>query len=101
MAEQRYRTTLPARFAASSFRASGEIENVGHQGLFVGTASIPPTGETVTLEFTGPDGGRIRVAGIVWWTTVDRTVPGQTPGFGVRLLDSPPRYVRFVDRLAS
>ena len=101
MQQHRVDTSLPARFVAGPLRAQGRVKNVGRGGLFVGTASIPEQGDAVTLVFEGPDGGRIRARGLVWWTTAES--PGQSgaQGFGVRLLEADPSYEAMVERLRS
>ena len=101
MAEKRFATAIQAQFAAGPMRAKGEIQNVGHGGLFLGTRSIPEQGDLVEVEFAAPGGDRICVSGIVWWTSPDRTLRGRPAGFGVCLLDSDDPYMRFVDAIAN
>jgi Tfp pilus assembly protein PilZ len=100
MADERIQTALQTRFEAGPVRASGEIGNVGPGGLFVGTPSIPETGEKVELCFEEPGGQRVDVAGVVWWTTDCQEVPGgQPPGFGVRLVNAGETYRELLRRL--
>jgi len=101
MAQARFRTLLRAAFRAGPVTAQGQIQNVGHGGLFVGTASLPNEGETVALDFQAPDGQRIRLTGIVWWTRANGKIDGRAAGFGVRLLDPGESYQSFIERLAS
>jgi len=101
MEHGRIQTALDAWFEAGATKAQGEIENVGRGGLFVGTAAIPEEGELVTIEFSAPDGERIRVTGIVWWTTQDRLANGQAPGFGVRLVDENASFEGLLDQLSG
>jgi Tfp pilus assembly protein PilZ len=101
MAQARFRTLLRAAFRAGPVTAQGQIQNVGHGGLFVGTASLPNEGESVALDFQAPDGQRIRLTGIVWWTRANGKIDGRAAGFGVRLLDPGESYQSFIERLAS
>ena len=100
MADERIQTALQTRFEAGPVKASGEIGNVGQGGLFVGTPSIPETGEKVELCFEEPGGQRVDVAGVVWWTTDCQEVPGgQPPGFGVRLVNAGETYRELLRQL--
>ncbi|MDJ0852898.1 MAG: PilZ domain-containing protein [Myxococcota bacterium] len=101
MQQDRIDTSLPARFVAGPLRAQGRVKNVGRGGLFVGTASIPEQGDSVTLVFEAPDGARIRARGLVWWTTLDSPGESAAQGFGVRLLEADSSYQSLVERLAS
>jgi hypothetical protein len=101
MAEKRFSTAIQAKFEAGSMRAKGEIQNVGHGGLFLCTRSIPEQGDLVEVEFAAPGGERIRVSGLVWWTSLDRALRGKLSGFGVRLLDAEDPYTGFVDAIAN
>jgi hypothetical protein len=100
MADERFQTSLQTRFEAGPVTASGEIENVGQGGLFVGTPSIPETGDKVELRFQEPGGQQVEVAGVVWWTTDCQKVPGGQPsGFGVRLVNAGEAYRELLRRL--
>jgi Tfp pilus assembly protein PilZ len=101
MAEKRFPTAIQAQFEVGPLTAKGEIQNVAHGGLFLGTRTIPEQGDLVEVEFAAPSGDRIRVSGIVWWTSPDRTLRGQLSGFGVRLLDDDDPYTRFVDAFVN
>jgi Tfp pilus assembly protein PilZ len=101
MAEKRFPTAIQAQFESGPLTAKGEIQNVGHGGLFLGTRTIPEQGDLVEIEFAAPSGDRIRVSGIVWWTSPDRTPRGQLSGFGVCLLDADDPYTRFVDAIVN
>lgn len=100
MQQDRVETSLRARFASGSLRANGRVRNLGEEGLFVGTASIPDQGDSVHVVFEAPDGGHIRARGLVWWTTLGN--PGDSggaQGFGVRLLEADPSYRLLVQEL--
>lgn len=100
MADARIATTIRVEFEAENVKRQGEIRNLGAHGLFVGTTSIPDEGEEVRLSFTPPGGEDIEVAGLVWWTTLGRTLRATQPvGFGLRLLDEDEAYLRLVERL--
>jgi hypothetical protein len=101
MQQERFATALAAEFQADGIEARGEIGNVGPGGLFVEARSIPETGEMVRVGFDAPDGQRILVDGIVWWTSEDRPGFGRKSGFGIRLLDAPARYESFVEKLGE
>ena len=51
MEGKRVSTVLVAKFKACGKLADGKIRNLSLGGLFVGTKSIPPTGETVRVRF--------------------------------------------------
>ena len=93
MVDERIQTALQTSFEAGPVKASGEIGNVGPRGLFVGTPSIPETGEKVELRFEEPGGQQVDVTGVVWWTTDCQQIPGgQPPGFGVLLVNAGETY---------
>lgn len=100
MAQARFRTSLRTDFRAGRLAAQAQIRNVAQGGMFVGTSKIPGEGETVALDFRTPDGERIRLTGIVWWTRSAGNLDGRAAGFGVRLLDASETYEAFIDRLA-
>jgi Tfp pilus assembly protein PilZ len=101
MAERRIRTAIQTEFVAGALRGKGKIKNVGENGLFVGTSSIPDEGESVRLRFTMPGGEKLEVSGLVWWTTGSQAqlAPARSPGFGLRLLEENPDYQAAVQRL--
>ena len=100
MADDRIQTALQTRFEAGPVKARGKIENVGPGGLFVGTPSIPETGDKVELRFEDRGGQRVEVTGVVWWTTDCQEVPGGQPsGFGVRLVNAGEAYRELLRRL--
>jgi uncharacterized protein (TIGR02266 family) len=102
MESKRVATLLKARFKAGKKMGEGKIWNVSLGGLFVGTASIPPQGETVRVQFRLPEGHTVDVAGLVWWTTATQTRTGRRhrmPGFGLRLIDSNPAYEQSVRKM--
>ncbi len=81
---------------------SGKIRNVGAQGLFVVTKTIPDEGETVCLCFVPPGESEIHLTGVVWWTT--RSCPDRAqraPGFGLRLIEDSEVYDRAIRRMLS
>ena len=93
MDERRVEIEIQTEFAAGDVRATGKIRNLGENGLFVGTRSIPEQGDTVLLRFTAPGGDSVRVSGLVWWTSRDPNARNDlTPGFGMRLLAVSPTY---------
>lgn len=94
---QRYKTKIPAEFRAGSLRGSGHIRNVGTEGLFVGTASLPAQGDSVHVQFRSPAGDPVKVTGLVWWTTQGQRSPSQ--GFGIRLLEETESYRALVRNL--
>jgi uncharacterized protein (TIGR02266 family) len=99
---KRIATLLKARFKAGRKLGEGKIWNLSLGGLFVGTDSIPPQGEAVRLRFRLPEGQTVDVSGLVWWTTSTQTRSGRRhrlPGFGLRLIDSPPDYEKAVRRM--
>ena len=100
MKHERFRTSIPAEFAAGEIKATGQIRNLNEGGLFVGTASIPAQGETVQLNFSVPGGARIELSGMVWWTTTDsKEQRHRHPGFGLRLLEENADYRSWIESL--
>ena len=99
MEGKRVSTVLVAKFKACGKLADGKIRNLSLGGLFVGTKSIPPTGETVRVRFRLPDGPLIDVSGMVWWNTRQSDGPHRVPGFGLRLMDAHPEYEKGVRRM--
>jgi uncharacterized protein (TIGR02266 family) len=102
MDNKRVATLLKARFKAGKKLGEGKIFNLSLGGLFVGTASIPPQGESVRVQFRLPEGNQVDVAGLVWWTTESQTRTGRRhrmPGFGLRLIESPPAYEQSVRKM--
>ena len=88
MEYERIRTCIETEFEVRGRRAQGKIKNMSEGGLFVGTASVPEEGENVDLSFKAPGGKKVRLSGLVWWTTNDGNGKGyRTSGFGLRLLD--------------
>jgi uncharacterized protein (TIGR02266 family) len=99
MEGKRVSTVLMAKFAACGKLGEGKIRNLSLGGLFVGTKSIPPEGESVRVRFRLPDGPEVDVAGMVWWTTRRSEGRHRVPGFGLRLIESDPTYEDGVRRL--
>ncbi len=100
MDDRRVETEIQTEFATSELRATGKIRNLGENGLFVGTRTIPGQGEPVRLRFTAPGGDYVRVSGLVWWTSRDPDArDGVTPGFGIRLLAVSPTYRMLISEL--
>jgi Tfp pilus assembly protein PilZ len=100
MGAPRIQTAIEAEFVAGKLRGEGEIKNLGEDGLFIGTSSIPEEGQAVRLRLNLPGGDKALVSGLVWWTTVSRkSARHQTPGFGLRLLDASRTYRLAVERL--
>lgn len=99
MESKRVSTVLMAKFKACGKLGVGKIRNVSLGGLFLGTPSIPPTGETVRVRFRGPDGGDVDVSGMVWWTTAQSGGRHRVPGFGLRVIDASPAWEKAVRRL--
>jgi len=96
---KRISTVLMTKFKACGKLAEGKIRNLSLGGLFVGTSSIPPMGETVKLRFRMPDGETVDVAGMVWWNTKECAGRHRMPGFGLRLIDSGSDYEKGVRRM--
>ena len=102
MAERRIQTVLQTRFEAGELSGTGKIRNLGDHGLFVGSNLIPEEGEAVLVTFTVPEGFRVEVSGLVWWTTCESgDARHRTQGFGLRLLDVSDAYQRFVEGLRA
>ncbi len=100
MDDRRVETAIQTEFATSELRATGKIRNLGENGLFVGTRTIPGQGEPVRLRFTAPGGDYVRVSGLVWWTSRDPDARDDvTPGFGMRLLAVSPTYRMLISEL--
>ncbi len=98
MSAKRTRTAIQTDFKVGKLKGRGKIRNIGADGLFVGTSSVPEVGETVDLEFRSPCGGTVAVSGLVWWRTVDAPQGyHRVSGFGLRLLDDSEDYRRLVD----
>ena len=92
MNSSRARTSIPVEFQAGGNRGTGQIDNIGAGGLFIGTGTIPDQGEPVSVRFSLPGESPIAVTGLVWWTTKDlaRTSSGRQ-GFG--LIPQTPRVL--------
>jgi hypothetical protein len=96
--KSRARTSIDTEFLAGAVAGRGKIQNVGESGMFVKTSRIPPKGEGISLRFNNHEGLPLTLSGMVWWTT---TLRHPNPGFGVRLLDSNPRYQSLLQRLLN
>ena len=96
MSDERFKIKLPTRILAGRLRGEGSIANISRGGLFVRCSAIPEQGETVRLAFEAPDGERISVSGLVWWTTEPSERPNAERGFGVRLLSASKAYERLL-----
>ncbi len=101
MESKRVSTMLVAKFKACGKLGEGKIRNLGLGGLFVGTPSIPPSGETVRVRFRLPDGQMADVSGMVWWTTKQDAGRHRVPGFGLRLIDADPAYEKAVRQMVE
>jgi Tfp pilus assembly protein PilZ len=99
MAEDRIRTVIQTDFVAGELKARGKIRNLCAGGLFVRTPVVPEQGESVSLRFRAPTGARVDVAGLVWWTTVERGLKDCHRGFGVRVLDASDDYQALIKML--
>ena len=89
MNNRRLKASISAEFQVGDHRAKGLIKNISEDGLFMGTLAVPEVGEKVEVSFQAPGAGRIRVSGLVWWTTEDEETSayGRPQGFGLRLLE--------------
>ncbi len=97
MTERRRQTRIPAKFRADGRTGKGEVRNVSHGGLFVGTLAIPDEGTEVEVTLTSPGKVPVEVKGLVWWTApAGRAVPC---GFGLRVLDDDEDYKRLVESI--
>jgi hypothetical protein len=99
MAGQRIRTVIKTDFVAGELKARGKIRNLCADGLFVCTQVVPEQGDSVRLRFRAPTGARVDVAGLVWWTTVERGLTDRQSGFGVRVLDANEDYEALIEML--
>ena len=100
MSGSRIKASISAEFSSGDLNGSGEIRNLGADGLFVLTSSIPDQGEPVRLEFSTPGGDKVEVSGLVWWTTEDgKSRENQPPGFGLRILAGNGAYQDLIDKL--
>ena len=89
MSNRRLKASISAEFKVGDHRAKGLIKNISENGLFMGTLAVPEVGETVEVSFRAPGAGRVRVSGLVWWTTedLDTTAYRRPQGFGLRILE--------------
>jgi Tfp pilus assembly protein PilZ len=99
MEHDRIRTVIKTDFVAGELKARGKIRNLCAGGLFVRTSAIPEQGDSVRLRFRAPTGARVDVAGLVWWTTVERGLNDRQAGFGVRVLDASDDYQALIELL--
>jgi Tfp pilus assembly protein PilZ len=99
MADSRIRTVIKTDFVAGNLKARGKIRNLCAGGLFVRTPVVPEQGDSVRLRFRAPTGTRVDVAGLVWWTTVERGLSDRQAGFGVRVLDASDDYEALIAML--
>jgi hypothetical protein len=99
MADRRIRTLIKTDFEAGELKSTGKIRNLCADGLFVCTPVVPEQGESVRLHFRVPGGARVDVAGLVWWTTVERGLTDRRSGFGVRVLDAGEDYEALIEML--
>ncbi len=99
MTDGRIRTVIKTDFVAGELKARGKIRNLCAGGLFVRTPVVPKQGDSVRLRFRAPTGAHVDVAGLVWWTTVERGLKDRRAGFGVRVLDASDDYQALVEML--
>ena len=99
MTDDRIRTVIKTDFVAGELKATGKIRNLCAGGLFVRTPVVPEQGDSVRLRFRAPTGTRVDVAGLVWWTTVERGLKDRQAGFGVRVLDASDDYQTLIKML--
>ena len=99
MADDRIRTVIQTEFVAGELKARGKIRNLCAGGLFVRTPVVPEQGDSVRLRFRAPTGSRVDVAGLVWWTTVERGLKDCHRGFAVRVLDASDDYQALIEML--
>ena len=99
MTDGRIRTVIETDFVAGELKAKGKIRNLCAGGLFVRTPAVPEQGDSVRLRFRAPTGTHVDVAGLVWWTTVERGLKNRQAGFGVRVLDASDDYQTLIKML--
>ncbi len=100
MAEKRVLTSIPVDFQGLQVSGRGVIQNLGLEGLFVGSRTIPPQGEPITLTFELPGEVGIALTATVWWTTdAGPRERSANPGFGLRLVDVNADYEEAVAKL--
>jgi uncharacterized protein (TIGR02266 family) len=70
---------------------TGFATDISQGGIFIATVSGPPMGRDVDLQFSLPEGRKLRIQGTVRWVREanDRT-PEIFPGVGVQFLDLHP-----------
>lgn len=89
--------SLPVRFGAGRRSALGMTLNASESGVFIGTASPLEAGAPAQIHLF-LDGDAVRLRGVVMWSR-SRPERGRPPGMGVRLLQPPEPYERFVKTL--
>lgn len=88
---------LPLRFGKSRPATLGQSVNISGEGLFVGTPLPIGRGEPCVISLH-VHGAALPLHGIVMWNR-PRIVPGLPLGMGVRLIDPPAAYAKYVRAL--
>jgi Tfp pilus assembly protein PilZ len=88
---------LPLRFGKTRPATLAQSLNVSRDGLFVGTPLPIGRGENCHIALH-VHGVSLPLEGVVMWNR-PRVTPGRPMGMGVRLIDPPPAYTKYVRAL--
>jgi uncharacterized protein (TIGR02266 family) len=100
--EPRVQMEIAIDFWSDSNFYTGFATDISQGGIFIATVAGLPLGREVDLQFSLPEGSKLRILGTVRWVRVanDRT-PEIFPGVGVQFLDLPQEVAATIRRFVA
>ena len=89
---------LPVRFGVVRPSESGGTGNISETGVFIITRAPIDPGHELTMLLRAAD-DPIDLKGCVIWTAKERREADRPPGMGIRLVEPPASYVRYIRAL--
>ncbi|HEX9302979.1 MAG TPA: PilZ domain-containing protein [Thermoanaerobaculia bacterium] len=102
MAEERFSTRKRRRYLiewqSDDSLCTGFTHDISPTGIFVRSTYIEKIGAILTMQLLLPEGGKLRIRGIVVRShRIPQHLRGVVPsGFGVRLKEAPEEYFRLL-----
>ncbi len=99
---KRYRAHVPVEFRSAALHGAGEITNISKAGVFIRAHLLPMPGEELTITIRPSSAASFVVRGAVCWNT-DQLPSGErsSPGFGVQVAESDPRFLAFFEEMLT
>jgi hypothetical protein len=99
---RRHRAHVPVEFRSAALRGAGEITNISKAGLFIRARLLPLPGDELAITIRPASPASFVVRGAVRWNT-DQLPESErvSPGFGVLVPESDPRFLAFFEEMLT